>query len=198
MPLPVDGHFAQSFPVPERPRLLFEDRLKPHVPHPTPMVSFDLDEGPERPPYRILRPKMEKSKRFAFKHKFSLYASQLGWTSEDCFVFVGVLQGGRQQIFYAILLEQKHSLNYLKLLNKLEARFGAKDLPATGQGLFKQATEDWADRIMTLATRDLPEQYSNRQAVVRFYQGLADIEIGHHVCMQEPKVMEQALNGIIC
>ena len=59
--------------------------------------------------------------------------------------------------------------------------------------------EDWADRIMTLATRafkDLPEQYSNSQAVVRFCQGLTDKEASHHVCMQEPKSMEQALNGI--
>ena len=52
---------------------------------------------------------------------------------------------------------------------------------------------------MTLATRafkDLPEHYSNSQAVVRFCQGLTDKEAGHHVCIQEPKSMEQALNGI--
>ena len=103
-------------------------------------------------------------------------------------------------------MEQKHTLNYRQLLNKLESRFGAKELPATAQGLFQQATqapretlEDWADRIMTLATRafkDLPEHYSNSQAVVRFCQGLTDKEAGHHVCIQEPKSMEQALNGI--
>ena len=103
-------------------------------------------------------------------------------------------------------MEQKHALNYRLLLNKLESRFGAKELPATAQGLFLQATqapretlEDWADRIMTLATRafkDLPEHYSNSQAVVRFCQGLTDKEAGHHVCIQEQKSMEQALNGI--
>ena len=113
---------------------------------------------------------------------------------------------GKAADFYAILLEQKHTLNYRQLLNKLESRFGAKELPATAQGLFQHATqapretlEDWADRIMTLATRafkDLAEHYSNSQAVVRFCQGLTDKEAGHHVCIQEPKSMEQALNGI--
>ena len=52
---------------------------------------------------------------------------------------------------------------------------------------------------MTLASpafKDLPEHYSNSQAVVRFCQGLTDKEAGHHVCIQEPKSMEQALNGI--
>ena len=51
---------------------------------------------------------------------------------------------------------------------------------------------------MTLAThtfKDLPEHYSNSQAV-RFCQGLTYKEAGHHVCMQEPKSIEQALNGI--
>ena len=31
---------------------------------------------------------------------------------------------------------------------------------------------------------------------MRFCQGLSDKEAGHHVCIQEPKSMEQALNGI--
>ena len=147
-----------------------------------------------------------KSNWFAFKHKFLLYASQLGWTPEDCFNCLCWSLTGKAADFYAILLEQKHTLNYRQLLNKLESRFGAKELPATAQGLFQQATqapretlEDWADRILTLATRafkGLPEHYSNSQAVVRFCQGLTDKEAGHHVCIQEPKSMEQALNGI--
>ena len=82
-----------------------------------------------------------KSNWFAFKHKFSLYASQLGWTPEDCFNCPAGVLRGRRLIFYAILLEQKHTLNYRQLLNKLESRFGAKELPATAQGLFQQATQ---------------------------------------------------------
>ena len=66
------------------------------------------------------------------------------------------------------------------------------------QGL-RETLEDWADRVVSLATRafrDLPEHYANRQAVVRFCQGLADNDAGHHVCMKEPRTIEDALNGV--
>ena len=231
IPVSRDGNFARNFTVPERRRLQFEDRSNPQVPKPAPTVSFDLGEPAvsdiggiaPMPDMRAIERQRKhtmdvmkalpkglifdgKSNWFAFKHKFSLYASQLGWTPEDCFNCLCWSLTGKAADFYAILLEQKHTLNYRQLLNKLESRFGAKELPATAQGLFQQATqapretlEDWADRIMTLATRafkDLPEHYSNSQAVVRFCQGLTDKEAGHHVCIQEPKSMEQALNGI--
>ena len=231
IPVSRDGNFARNFTVPERRRLQFEDRSNPQVPKPAPTVSFDLGEPAvsdiggiaPMPDMRAFERQRKhtmdvmkalpkglifdgKSNWFAFKHKFSLYASQLGWTPEDCCNCLCWSLTGKAADFYAILLEQKHTLNYRQLLNKLESRFGAKELPATAQGLFQQATqapretlEDWADRIMTLATRafkDLPEHYSNSQAVVRFCQGLTDKEAGHHVCIQEPKSMEQALNGI--
>ena len=231
IPVSRDGNFARNFTVPERRRLQFEDRSNPQVPKPAPTVSFDLGEPAvsdiggiaPMPDMRAIEKQRKhtmdvmkalpkgltfdgKSNWFAFKHKFSLYASQLGWTPEDCFNCLCWSLTGKAADFYAILLEQKHTLNYRQLLNKLESRFGAKELPAAAQGLFQQATqapretlEDWADRIMTLATRafkDLPEHYSNSQAVVRFCQGLTDKEAGHHVCIQEPKSMEQALNGI--
>ena len=231
IPVSRDGNFARNFTVPERQRLQFEDRPNPQVPKPAPTVSFDLGEPvvsdiggiAPMPDMRAIERQRKhtmdvmkalpkglifdgKSNWFAFKHKFSLYASQLGWTPEDCFNCLCWSLKEKAADFYAILLEQKHTLNYRQLLNKLESRFGAKELPATAQGLFQQATqapretlEDWADRIMTLATgafKDLPEHYSNSQAVVRFCQGLTDKEAGHHVCIQEPKSMEQALNGI--
>ena len=231
IPVSRDGNFARNFTVPERRRLQFEDRSNPQIPKPAPTVSFDLGEPAvsdiggiaPMPDMRAIERQRKhtmdvmkalpkglifdgKSNWFAFKLKFSLYASQLDWTPEDCFNCLCWSLTGKAADFYAILLEQKHTLNYRQLLNKLESRFGAKELPATAQGLFQQATqapretlEDWADRIMTLATRafkDLPEHYSNSQAVVRFCQGLTDKEAGHHVCIQEPKSMEQALNGI--
>ena len=231
IPVSVDSNFAQNFTVPERRRLLFKDRSNPQVSKPAPMVSFDLGEPAVsdvsgiapildmRAIERQRRHTMDvmkalpkglifdgKSNCFAFKHKFSLYASQLGWTPEDSFNCLCWSLTGKAADFYAILLEQKHTLNYRQLLNKLKSRFGVKELLATAQGLFQQETQapretldDWADRIMTLATRafkDLPEHFSNSQAVVRFCQGLTDKEAGHHVCIQEPKSMEQALNGI--
>ena len=44
IPVLVEGNFARNFTVPERGRLLFEDRSNPHVSKPAPTVSFDLGE----------------------------------------------------------------------------------------------------------------------------------------------------------
>ena len=147
-----------------------------------------------------------KSNWFAFKHKFTMSATQLGWTSDDCLSCLCWSLTGKAADFYAILLEQNLKLTYKQLLSKLECRFGSKELPATAQGLFLQAAqdpreslEDWADRVMTLATkafRDLPEDYANEQAVLRICQGLADPKAGHHICMCKPKTVDDALNGI--
>ena len=97
------GNFARNFNVPERWRLLFEDRSNPQVSKPAPTVSFDLSElavsdvsgiapiPDMRAIERQRRHTMDvmmalpkglifdgKSNWFAFKHKFSLNAAQLG------------------------------------------------------------------------------------------------------------------------
>ncbi|MES9883031.1 MAG: hypothetical protein ABW185_19365, partial [Sedimenticola sp.] len=80
------------------------------------------------------------------------------------------------------------------------------ELPASAQAKFNQATqtktepiEDWADRVLTMATRafaDLPEFYSNQQAISRFCQGLHDSMAGHHVCMAKSATMEEAMDEV--
>ena len=76
----------------------------------------------------------------------------------------------------------------------------------TAQARFQQATqasgeslEDWADRVLTLATKafkTLPEHYSSKQAVVRFCEGLLDREAGLRVGMDKPANIEQAINSV--
>ena len=147
-----------------------------------------------------------KTNWFAFKHKFMLYANKLGWTTDDCYNCLCWSLTGKAADFYAVLLEQKLQLNFRQLLSKLESRFGTRELPATAQGRFQQATrdpketlEDWADRVMALATRafqDLPEHFLNDQVVNRFCQGLVDKQAGHQVCSRNPKSVEEALNAV--
>jgi hypothetical protein len=67
----------------------------------------------------------------------------------------------------------------MDLIQKLEKRFGFRELPETAQIQFNNARqtpdellEDWADRVLSLATRafrDLPETHMYQQAVVRYH-----------------------------
>ncbi|KAH3885760.1 hypothetical protein DPMN_009758 [Dreissena polymorpha] len=91
-------------------------------------------------------------------------------------------------------------------MQRLEERFGAKELLATAQGRLQVAhqapgksLEDWSDRVLTLATkafRDLPSKYATEQAVAKFCQGLSDKETGKHVSLQVPTSMGDAMNKI--
>ena len=50
--------------------------------------------------------------------------------------------------------------------------------------------------MSTLSFKELPEKYSNQQAVARFCHGLNDAEAGLCVCMKKPSSMGGALNEI--
>lgn len=97
---------------------------------------------------------------------------------------------------------RKHSLR--RIMKKLEIRFGVKELTETSKAKFRQAfqkqdetLEDWADRVMTLATPafvDLPEDHLKKEAIARFCQGCTDKEAAKHACFEQPETMEEALN----
>ena len=46
------------------------------------------------------------------------------------------------------------------------------------------------------AFREVPEKYSNEQVIVRFCQGLSDIEAGHCVSMRTFSTIEDAMNEV--
>ena len=59
--------------------------------------------------------------------------------------------------------------------------------------------EYWADGVTTLATRafrEVPEQFANKQTIIRFCQGLIDKEAGHQVGTKDPKSTEEAMNSV--
>ena len=95
---------------------------------------------------------------------------------------------GKASEYYALLVERNQEMVYVDLIWKLEKRFGFRELPETAQVQFNNARqtpdellEDWADRVLSLATRafrDLPETHMYQQAVVRLCQGAADNEAG--------------------
>jgi hypothetical protein len=93
---------------------------------------------------------------------------------------------------------------YKDLIIKIDKRFGFRELLETAQVQFSNARqtpdellEDWADRVLSLATRafgNLPENHMYQQEVVRFYQGAADKEAGSYASNIRPKNIEEAID----
>ena len=74
----------------------------------------------------------------------------------------------------------------------------------TSKAKFRQAyqkpeelLEDWADRVMTLATPafvDLPDDYLKTEAIAKFRHDCSDKDAAKHACFEHPSTMEEALN----
>ena len=88
---------------------------------------------------------------------------------------------GKALDFLTITKIDLEKYSFRKIMKKLETRFGVKELTETSKAKFRQAfqkqdesLEDWADRVMTLATPalvDLPEDHLKKEAIARFCQG---------------------------
>jgi hypothetical protein len=92
------------------------------------------------------------------------------------------------------------------LIMKIEKRFRFRELLETAQVQFsngrqkpEELLEDWADPVLSLATRafrELPEKDMHQQAVVRFCQGAADKETGSYAFNIQPKNIEEAIDKL--
>ncbi|KAH3853158.1 hypothetical protein DPMN_095680 [Dreissena polymorpha] len=141
-----------------------------------------------------------------FRNKFEQYARMNNWSEAESAVCLGWCQTGKAVDFNAVLAEGRGTVSYTDLVQRLQERFGAMELPATAQGRFQvthqetgESLDDWSDRVLTLVTnalRDLPPTYATEQAVARFCQGLTDKEAGKHVSLQIPVSMRDAINSI--
>ena len=145
-----------------------------------------------------------KSNWKAFYAKFSRYAEVSEWTEGECRDQLCWCLDGKASEYYALLVERNQKMVYMDLIQKLEKRFGFRELPETAQVQFNNARqtpdellEDWADRVLSLATRafrDLPETHMYKQAVVRLCQGAADKEAGSYASNIRPKNIEEAID----
>ena len=143
-----------------------------------------------------------KSNWKAFYAKFSRYAEVSEWTEGECRDQLCWCLDGKASEYYALLVERNQDMAYMDHIRKLEKRFGFRELPKTAQVQFNNARqtpeellEDWADRVLSLATRafrDLPETHMYQQAVVRLCQGASDKEAESCVSNCRPKSIEEA------
>ncbi|KAH3818426.1 hypothetical protein DPMN_120050 [Dreissena polymorpha] len=93
-----------------------------------------------------------QSNWFVFQTKFERYARVQDWSDAECADCLGWCLTGKAVDFYALLTEGRGTVLYAELMQRLEERFGAKELPATAQGRFQvahqasgESLEDWSD-----------------------------------------------------
>ena len=174
-------------------------------------LSSDSDSSYHRHSYRHGNPrKHPKALRFdgktnwlSFKKKFNSYRKVMKWSETESKDYLMWSLEGKALDFFTISSDiEKYS--FRRIIKKLEARFGVKELTETSKVKFQQASqrpdeslEDWADRVMTLATPafvDLPEDHLKQEAIAKFSQGCCDKDAGKHACFEHPSTMEEALN----
>ncbi|KAH3779815.1 hypothetical protein DPMN_157622 [Dreissena polymorpha] len=199
--IPVTNNVPTSVPLP------------PTIPHTTSVSLPPITPNLLTPLKRDVLTKLPKALQFdgrsnwpVFRGKFEGYAKLNRWSDEESAECLAWCLIGKASDFYAVLTEGNTKAQYADLMQRLEERFGAKELPATAQGRFQvahqasgESLEDWSDRVLTLATkafRDLPSKYATEQAVAEFCQGLSDKEAGKHVSLQVPTSMGDAMNKI--
>ena len=173
--------------------------------------SSDSDSSYHRHSYQHGNPrKHPKALRFdgktnwlSFKKKFNSYRKVMKWSETEIKDYLMWSLEGKALDFFTITSDiEKYS--FRRIIKKLEARFGVKELTETSKVKFQQASqrpdeslEDWADRVMTLATPafvDLPEDHLKQEAIAKFSQGCCDKDAGKHACFEHPSTMEEALN----
>ncbi|KAH3865051.1 hypothetical protein DPMN_028089 [Dreissena polymorpha] len=187
----------------------------PNIPTvPAVMTIPSNPPGPSIPPTQKDRDVLTKlpksllydgqSNWFVFQSKFERYARVQDWSDAECADCLGWCLTGKAVDFYALLTEGRGTVPYAELMQRLQERFGARELTATAQGRFHvayqevgESLDNWSDRALKLATaafRDLPYAYAAEQAVTKFCHGLIDEEAGKHVSLQLPTSMGDAMN----
>ncbi len=88
----------------------------------------------------------------------------------------------------------------------MELRFDVRELPETSQVYFtyakqsgKESLIEWADRILTMATRAYPDLSDGQifnHAIFKFCEGCLDKAAGHYTINLRPATMEDAIDKI--
>ncbi|KAH3724157.1 hypothetical protein DPMN_049967 [Dreissena polymorpha] len=140
----------------------------------------------------------------AFLTKFGKFASIFEWTEEEKRDYLCLCLTDRASEFYALTTDRNVEMTYAAVVEKLERRFGYRELPETAMVTFSSATQreeesldEWADRVLTLAGkafRELPDAFMTQQAILRFCMGAREKEAGEQVINQRPQTIEQAID----
>ena len=125
------------------------------------------------------------------------------WSETESKDYLWSLEG-KALDFFTITTTDIEKYSFHRIIKRFEAKFGVKELTETSKAKFRQACqkpeetlEDWADRVMTLATPafvDLPDEHLKTEEIAKFCQGCSDKDAAKHFCFEHPSTMEEALN----
>ena len=140
----------------------------------------------------------------AFLTKFGKFAAIYEWTEEEKRDYLCLCLTDKASEFYALTTDRHVEMTYAEVVEKLEKRFGYRELPETAMVTFSSAVQreeesldEWADRVLTLAGkafRELPDAFMTQQAILRFCMGAREKEAGEQVVNQRPQTIEQAID----
>ena len=124
----------------------------------------------------------------AFQLKFTRYMEMKNWTPAEAKDYLCFALEGKASEYFATIINREAAVGYAELMQKLDKRFGQKEIPQTAQVKLLtlkqgsgQSIEDWADEVLQLASkayRELPEAFMYEQAINRICHGCRDKEAG--------------------
>ncbi|KAH3817331.1 hypothetical protein DPMN_118864 [Dreissena polymorpha] len=142
----------------------------------------------------------------SFKSKFNRYVVVNDWSEREKKDYLCLCLTDTASDYHTLITDKIPGISYNAIMEKMERRFGCQELPETAMIKFSNACQqkdelldDWADRVMTLAThafRDLPDEHMNRQTILRFCHGLVDKHVGEGVANMRPITMEEAIDKV--
>ncbi|CAC5404165.1 unnamed protein product [Mytilus coruscus] len=121
----------------------------------------------------------------AFFTKFARYPEVCEWGPQECIDQLCWCLEGKASDYNALITERDRETARVQFNN-------ARQAP-------EESLEDWADRVLSLATRafrNLPDEYMYEQAVTRLCQGIENKELGVQVCNLQPQSIEEAVDKI--
>ena len=141
----------------------------------------------------------------SFYVQFRTYSQLKSWDEQEKLDNLCLCLKDKALDYYVIQTESAH-LIFAEVVEKMEHRFGKRDLPETLRAQFYQMkqnvdepVEEWVERVQRLALEafiTLPEDYMDAEIVRRVCQGCADKRTAQYDADRNPKTIDEALQLI--
>lgn len=206
---PANMH-VQNIVQPPIPHAQQQEQNIQQPPQPQQPVEANINQQPRRADRIDTLPKTLKFDGLdswkAFQQKFTRFSEIRNWRPQESRDYLGWCLEGRASEYYATIISQDGDIGFGHLMQKMEKRFGYKEIPETAQLKINSLSqesgerlEEWADRVFQLALRayeGLPEDYMLKQAIKRICHGCTDKEAGQYAINLHPLTIEETIDNL--